>query len=374
MGKPIALISIVGFVALVGFACVPPSPPPPPPMAQVCNDGVLNPVPFLKVPFYPMEPYNQNPEADSARINPDIQSDLAAAFEAAPPFFKAQLCNLHGIYVNPTGCTGYDPNTCNLSDAGIAENSWGFRLRSPSGEGYIAISLGLWKNNPCQDTEKVCAPPFQTYETRRLLALLNVTAGKDLRPLSAEGHRPRLNVPYYEIFPSVPALSVLAALAHEYGHILWWNTFVEPPGASQVSNTASFCNGNFYPSGSWQGTPVDIPPDRFVHFGAIRLQPRNSDVLQLDRFLLSGDYSQAFEVLHRIYSDGRWASALAAFSPDEDFVETFELSVLMNAGMRQAAITTYGRARHSDNVVRDVTVSPPLQTKLRCFANATQPR
>jgi hypothetical protein len=343
-------------------------------MAQVCTDGVLNPVPFLKTNFSPKEPYDKPPEAGTAPVNPDIQSDLAAAFQAAPPFFKAQLCNLHGIYINPTGCSGYDPSTCgNLSDADIAENSWGFRLRSPSREGYIAISLGLWKNNPCQDTKKICAPLFQTYETRRLLALLNVTAEKDLRPLAAEGHRPRLTLPSYEVSPGVPALSVLASLAHEYGHILWWNTFVEP-GAFQVSNTASFCNGNFYPSGSWQGTPVDIPKDRFVHFGEIRLQPKNSDVLQLERFLSSGDYSRAFEVLHRIYSDGRWASALAAFSPDEDFVETFELFVVMSAGLQQATITTYGRGRHSDNVVRDASVVRPLRTKLQCFASATQPR
>jgi hypothetical protein len=371
--RPITLISLVGLVALIGFACVPPSPPTPP-MAQVCDNGVLNPVPFLKAPFYPQEPYNQVPEADSAPINPDIQSDLTAAFQAAPPFFKAQLCNLRGIYINPTGCTGYDPSTCgNLSDADIAENSWGFRVRSPSREGYIAISLGLWKNNACQSVRKVCAVPFQTYETRRLLALLNVTADKDLRTLSADGHRPRLNLPSYEVSPGVPALSVLSALAHEYGHILWWNTFVEP-GAKQVSNTANFCNSSFYPSGSWQGTPVDIPKDRFIHFGEIRLQPKNSDVLRLERFLRSEDYSQAFEVLHRIYSDGRWASALAAFSPDEDFVETFELFVLINAGMRQAAITTYGRGRHSDNLVREATVSPPLQTKLQCFASTAQPR
>jgi hypothetical protein len=371
--KPIALIAIIGFVAVVGFACVPSSPPTPP-MAQVCNDGALNPVPFLKVPFHPREPYDQIPEADPAPINPDIQSDLTAAFQAAPPFFKTQLCNLHGIFINPIGCTGYDPSSCgSLSDVDIAENSWGFRFRNATKDGYIAISLGLWKNNVCQGATKVCAAPLQTYETRRLLALLNVTAEKDLRPLSAEGHRPRLNLPSYEVSGGVPALSVLAALAHELGHVLWWQYFV-PQVGSQYVDTAAFCNGGFYPSGSWQGTPVDIPPNRWLDFGEIRLQPKTSDVLQLARFLRSADYSQAFEVLHRIYSNGRWASALAAFSPDEDFVETFELFVLMNAGLRQAAITTYGRGRHSDNVIRDVTVAPVLQAKLQCFASAAQPR
>jgi hypothetical protein len=374
--KSIALISIIGFIALVGFACVPP-PPPPPPMAQVCDNGVLNPVPFLKVPFYPMEPFDQRPEADPAPVNPDIQSDLTAAFQAAPPFFKAQLCNLHGVYIDPSGCTrydsnsGYDPSTCNLSDTGIADNSWGFR--NTAKEGFIGISLGLWKNNPCQGAKKVCAAPLQTYQTRRLLALLNRTAEKDLRPLSAEGHRPRLDLPSYEVAPDSPALSVLAALAHELGHVLWWQDFV-PQTRSQYIDTATFCDGGFYPSGSWQGTPVDLPPKHWIEFGEIRLQPKNSDVLQLARFLHSGDYSRAFESLHRIYADGRWASALAAFSPDEDYVETFELFVLMNSGLRHSAITTYGRGRRPDNVLRDVTVAPPLQAKLQCFARAAYPR
>jgi hypothetical protein len=373
LAKLVVLISMLGVVALVGFSCAP-FPPPPPPVAQVCSDGVLNSVPFLKVPFYPQEPFTQPPEADTAPVNPDIQSDLAAAFQAAPPFFRAQLCNLHGVYINPTGCSGYDPSTCgSLSDIDIANNSWGFRLRSPSKEGYIAISLGLWKNNPCQGTTTVCAASLQTYETRRLLALLDVTAEKDLRPLAAEGHRPRLNLPSYEASPSVPSLSVLAALAHELGHVLWWQYFVPQVGSKYV-DTTTFCNGGFYPSGSWQGAPVDIAPGRWVYFGEILEQPKDSDVLRLRRFLRSADYPQAFEALHRIYSDGQWASALAAFSPDEDFVETFQLFVLINAGLRQAAVTTYGRARHSDNVVRDVTVAPVLQTKLQCFASAAQPR
>jgi len=372
LGKPITLISIIGLVALVGFACVQPSPPPPPPMAQVCTNGVLNPVPFLKVPFIPSEPFQESPEADPAPVNLDIQSDLAAAFQAAPPFFKTQLCSLHGIYIDRTGCSGYDPSTCgSLSDTDIADNSWGFR--NTAKQGYIAISLGLWKNNRCDGAKKVCTAPLQTYETRRLLALLNRTAEDDLRRLSAEGHRPRLNLPSYGISPEAPALTVLAALAHELGHVSWWQTFV-PQTRTEFMDTTTFCNGSFYPSGSWQGTPVNLPPHHWLGFGQIRLQPKNSDVLQLARFLRSADYSEAFEVLHRIYSDGRWASALAAFSPDEDFVETFELFVLMNAGLRQAAITTYGRGRHSDNVVRDVTISPPLRTKLQCFASAAQPR
>ncbi|MFL5268059.1 MAG: hypothetical protein ACJ8AH_15950 [Stellaceae bacterium] len=369
MVKPIALIGVIGFLALFGYACAPTPRGSALKVEQVCNDGVLAPVPFLKVPFYPMEPYEQDPEADPVPVNLDIQADLAAAFQAAPPFFKAQLCNLRGIYINPTGCGGYDPGTCgNLSDTDVADNSWGFRNTEKAG--YIAISLGLWKNNPCKDAKKVCAPTLRTYETKRLLALLNRTAEKDLGTLSTGDRKPHVTIPSYEVSPDIP--SVLAALAHELGHVLWWQVFV-PQTRSQYLDTATFCDGGFYPSGAWQGTPVDIPKHRWIGFGDIRLQPKDSDVQLLAQFLQSGDYSRAFDRLHRIYSNGRWASALAAFSPDEDFVETFELFVLLNAGLRQAAITTYGHRKYSDSIVRDVNVAPFLQTKLQCFARLAQP-
>jgi len=358
LGKLIALLSILGVVTLVGFACVPPPPPP-----QVCTNGVLNPVPFLKAGFYPMEPYDQSPEIDPTSVNPAIQSDLAAAFQAAPPFFKAQLCGLRGIYINPTGCTGYDPSSCaNLSDSNIAEDTWGFRARNATRDGYIAISLGLWKNNICQGGQTVCVAPLQIYETRRLLALLDLTAERNLQSLAAVQRNPPLNLPAYAIASGGPTLTVLAALAHEYGHILWWNTFVEP-GAPQVSNTAA-----------WQGIPVAVPERRWVHFGDIAPQPPGSDVEQLRNFLRAGNYSEAFEHLHLIYANGRWASALAAFSPMEDFVETYELVVLTSAGLRKSAVTTYGRARYSDSVVRDLTVPPFLRTKLQCFASASPAR
>jgi len=369
-------IAIIGFLALAGAGCVPPEQPAltARAIAPVCTNGVLNPVPFMKAGFYPQQPYNQGPEIDPTPVNPAIESDLAAAFRAAPPFFKASLCGLRGIYINPTGCTGYDPSSCgSLSDTNIADNTWGFRARNTARDGYIAISLGLWKNNPCQGGQTVCVAPLQTYETRRLLALLDVAAERDLQSLAAVQRNPPVKLPTYTMTSGVPTLTVLAALAHEYGHILWWNTFVEP-GAPQVSNTAAFCNGRFYPGGAWQGTPVGIPVDRWVHFGDITNQPPGSDVEQLRSFLRAGKYSDAFEHLHLIYANGRWASALAAFSPMEDYVETYELFVLTSAGLRQSAVTTFGRTTHLDSMVRDLKVPPFLQTKLQCFASAGQPR
>jgi hypothetical protein len=366
--KPITLILIIGLVALLGFACAPPPPSPAyqvPPTAQVCQNGALNNVPFLAEPFdvgMGMN-YAQIPQADPAPINPEIQSDLTAAFNAAPQSFKDQLCGLTGIFINRYGCTGYEPNTCGLSDYEVADNSWG--LRRPSGQRYIAISLGLWKNNPCQGPQKICPPPFQTYETRLVQVLLNHTAGYDRTSPPAASQLPP-NLTSAVASPNTSTMSLLAAMAHEFGHVLWWDTFVEPPGSPHATNTGTFCSGGFYPSGYWQGTVVDVPPGRWIEFGEILDQPAGSDVSQLSNFLASRSYARVGDALSRIYTSGRWASALAAYSPDEDFVETFELSVLLNANPRLQSLTFSVGGRPVD-LLRNVNDASELGRKLRCF-------
>src|SRR5437870_1537331 len=189
--KPSTLIVIAGILTLALSACPPfpppPAPPPPPPTlaAQVCDaNGNLNNVPFLKEPFTPGPPYAEDPQPDpDATINPDIQSDLVAAFNMAPQSFRDRLCTLNRIFISRAGCSTTDPNSCSLTDDQIAHNSWGFR--EPDGDKYIGISLGLWKNdpgNPCTPPRRVCAPSFQTYHTRLIRALLKRTAEKSTLP------------------------------------------------------------------------------------------------------------------------------------------------------------------------------------------------
>src|SRR5262245_42751810 len=325
--KPSVLFMTAGILVLTLSACPPlPTPPPgasfaPPVTAQVCDaNGNLNDIPFL-APFMPKEPFDQSPQAASAQIDRDIQADLTDAFNTAPPFFRKQLCSLKGIFINPAGCSNYDPRTCSLSDDQIADNSWGFR-QQPSGNRYIAISLGLWKNqpgDPCMSSREVCAPQFQTYRTKLVRALLERTPQP--QPVARDP-----DPPSFTTYPNTSAMSVLAALAHEFGHILWWDIFVPRPGGLlDVGNTETFCGGDFYPSGSWQGMKVDLPGRRWIGYGEIRLQPSGSEVLKLRGFLRQGKYEEAAQSLSRIYRSRIWVSALAAFSPDEYFVETFEL-------------------------------------------------
>ena len=364
--KAIAFVMIAGFVALAGYGCVPP------PSAelrpgQACQNGVLN-VHFLAEPFMVGPPYLQDPKVDPTAVDPNILADMNAAFNAAPPFFKDQLCSLNGIFISRHGCTGYDPSTCNLRDGEIADNSWGFR--EPDGDKYIGISLGLWNNNVCQGSQRFCAPPFQTYHTRLLRALLDHTA-RDNLPSSPAGYQLPTNFASPTVSPNTSAMSVLATLAHEFGHIYWWHNFVEPPGSEHANPTPiGFCGGSFYPGGRWEGTLVDVPPNRWVPFGYIE-QPGVPYVAQLASLLNSSSYGAAAENLHEIYSSGRWASALAAYSEDEDFVETFELYVLVNAnpGLQTLTINV---ANHSDDLLRNINPNSELGRKLRCFGALPQ--
>jgi hypothetical protein len=179
----------------------------------------------------------------------------------------------------------------------------------------------------------VCAPPFSTFYKAFLdaVALGNGSFSVIVTPNSLAAN---------------PAMSVLAVLAHEFGHVYWFDSFVPNAGGSFANN---FCGGIFYPSGNWESSGVTVPRsggNRFVFFG---------DTLPYSRSHVPGLPG----TLHNIHSSGNWASALAAFSPTEDFVETFVLSVLKGAGLTGLQIDS------------DVIVPAPkgswLDWKLGCF-------
>lgn len=338
--KHSALILVAGTVASVLSACNPPAPPPPvqtsggpgTAAAQVCTNTngtlALSNVPFLSPPFTASA--NQTPTAAKTPINSNVQSDLAAAFSVAPAPFKTALCGLDGIFIDPTGCAppagpnSYDPTTCSLTDGQIANNSWGLRTYPPNaspGKRYIALSLGLWNSG-------AHAPLLGMYETSRLRA--------ELTALSPNAGQDTLAPSYDNVDPNTPAMTVLAALGHEFGHVLWVDTFVLHPGDPTTTNTTTFCNGNFYGSGNsfrWGNQGPGVPTRRWIAFGQ---QPPQSFVneVQGDLSAASPQKPQGFrfagDVLDAILS-GPWVSILAAFSPVENFVEAYQLHVLLNA-------------------------------------------
>jgi hypothetical protein len=337
----------------------------------------LNLVPFVSLPFSASS--NQTPQPDTKtpvnlQIQSDINSDLTNAFSAAQniPNLQTQLCHLGGIFIDPSGCQhdnsgAWDPTTCNLSSAAIAANSWGLRTYPPnslSGQKYIGLSLGLWNNkNPstpnyqwsCQAPHVVCAPPFSLFYAAFLDAVIHaVVPGSPHASLFSVTVMP-------DTFATNSAMSALAVLAHEFGHTYLFDSFVVDPNTGLPNPGGSFvnkyfCNGNFYSSGNWGGGMVNVPSKngrRWLDFGDISPNA-GPDVRGLPG------------TLHNLYHSGDWADVLAAFSPDEDFVETFELFVLWKAGLTTLEVTS-NNGRYSDFIIDNGTVAPALANKIGCF-------
>jgi len=190
-------------------------------------------------------------------------------------------------------------------------------------------------------------------------------------------------------------MTVLAVLAHEVGHVFWYDAFViKPDGSPNPGGPADFtkfCSGTFYEpvgvglQGSWL-LPPGLPDYRWVSFG----QPRNYhkaddvDMTKLGFDLNNGargKFPEAGDLLHGTYSgqlpngtnvqNGRWASALAAFSTDEDFVETFQLFVLMHAKtpLQHSRVKIFGGKTqpYYDDIPYTFSQKPELVRKSHCF-------
>jgi hypothetical protein len=119
-----------------------------------------------------------------------------------------------------------------------------------------------------------------------------------------------------------------------------------------------------------------VPDGRWVSFGVPRNyhKPDDADLTKLGFNLNHGQFAEAGDLLHRVFSgvqNGRWASALAAFSTDEDFVETFQLFVLRHARspLLHLKVKIFGTG--SQPFVEDIPATfdqkPELVRKSHCF-------
>jgi hypothetical protein len=307
-----ALILFVGIAATACFSCAPTPPLPPPARSPLaCAQPFLAKVSVLKLPFSPEavgSMYSSpQPDPNVTITNQAILSDLEMAFCNAPPFLQRDLLSLSTIYINPcadaNSCglvnpTVCDPNNCNLPDQQIIETSWGFRERpqqSHAGGRYIAMSAGLWRGGNH-------APDLDSFETRLLNPLLLKWSEPQYQPSSStRGH---------------PELTVIAALAHEMGHVRWYDVNARGPGQNYDPN--ALCNRGFFVV-SWQGN-VNAPP-RWRRFGERQGRHRTGDVQigDIDNAIINRDFPTAGRLLSRIYAvNDPWASFFAAISPDED--------------------------------------------------------
>jgi hypothetical protein len=364
--KASSLILSIGVVALACVACAPPEAPVSPPAAKAARSAALatcDPTPFLNKVFVlgiPFDPTavgaSYSAPVANGPVSGVIAEDLGNAYCTAPQFFKQQLLGLTGVYVNPTGCSQGNPNNCNISPNQVTANSWGYRERpnqSHNAGRYIATSAGLWNQGNH-------ALSLHDYETKLLNILLTWSGPQ-----------------YTMATPDGPEFTVLAALAHEMGHVFWYDINAPTPG--QNYNPARFCSGNFF-NGYWQN--VNTPP-RWRQFGT--RQDRHGrgyvQIKDIDNAIATGNFTLAGSLLATGNASGDigiyppnapWASFFGSIAPDEDFVETYKFYVLNQATPNLTSLPVQIPNGGTSDIPSDYLqgLKPQLASKVQCIVGA----
>jgi hypothetical protein len=249
---------------------------------------------------------------------------ISDAFDLAKNRFQKKLCALAGTYIDPSS------------------DSWGFRNPNDLHR-YIGLSLSLWQNGT--------APPFSAFETHTLEKVLYFTA---MPWPSSKATAPRfLTAMSNGTSVDLPSTTVLAALAHEYGHVLWADLVKIHGGINYSYDPKKYCankTDGFF-AGSWatviqptfyqtfaQATPdqnLNRPniPDLMTAINNASASIGNSSfpakiliaAQKLDQF-----YDKEYDDNNNPnYRAGVWASLFGALSPEEDFVESFKFYILV---------------------------------------------
>jgi hypothetical protein len=243
-----------------------------------------------------------------APVGSPFAEDLNRAFAIAPVAFQARLCGLDGVFIDQTACASVQE---------CIGRAWGFRQRYPaSGQGrYIGIPAALWQGRPA----------YSEFANHILHALIPLDSA-----VYSRGN------PGADTF----AMTVLAVLAHELGHVRWYD--IIDPGRVGAHNPYAFCGGNFFVSWAGGAPAISRQPiwrELMTHSrrqarraaGELRDHHRTGGhVAQIDAAL--GTPPVAGDLLHELYVPAApWPDFFAAISPDEDFVETYKFKVLTSA-------------------------------------------
>jgi hypothetical protein len=312
-----ALLLCVALLAALSFACVAVTPVPTGVNAGMrqftvsdCSDGG-KPSPFLNK-IYPLDasylPGNAGyqapaPPTGASPVGDPFQGALRDAYCMASTGFRKQLDELTGVFIL---CA--NPNMCAPSGLQNVASSWGYREnannQSVLQHTYIALSADLWDSSTSQPM------PYSNFEQLMFYNLL-MSSG--------------LNISYQAQDAGTndsTTWTILAALAHELGHIYWWKL--------DIGNTDCGSPYGMFAGKSWNNADN---PSQFHRFGVEtpysnghgNASKHNADK---DKVKHGSMVKQQYLDLFDIYGKGYWASLFSTVSPDEDFIETFKLWIL----------------------------------------------
>jgi hypothetical protein len=321
------LICAATITVAVGSACVPPPIPATPPggpaatgpgiTTRTCNNGMdfANSVTVLNGQF---DPSKLAPPTVSTsplgQATPAFQ-DFSDAFDAAPKKFQALLCNT-SVYVDP-----------------FAVTAWGFRNPNMTSQRFIGLPTGYW-GGPSLTNH---SPPLSLVEGTLLYNAFTTAVGA-WDPTQAA-------FPYFNTATSsgnnadTPGMAILAVLAHEYGHTLWFDDIARDKDPTPFCRAVASKKGDGFFDSSWS-LPIYQPTNYWTPFGLvvgahttglIQISTLQYDLSQIDYQSLAYDmaalYSNDMDRSRR-KGNGLWADLFGAISPNEDFVETFKIAIL----------------------------------------------
>jgi hypothetical protein len=241
-------------------------------------------------------------------------SAIEQAIKIAPCKFQSEIATFSYIYIDHE--TKPKPNKPDV---------WGLRETLHDNRKHIGISEKVLQALFASGT------PYALYETGVLRTLLTKKTPPSPLPLPAPAvdwlngtpnDPSKPGISYEKAVPDSQAIAILAILAHEMGHVIWWEQNV---GTKQCD--VSGVNPYFYSYSGWNKPTIP----RFHEFGIE--DTKNGDVRpdkdKVRSYLVSGAayFPFAVNALQQIYS-GPWASLFATVAPDEDFIETYMLYIL----------------------------------------------
>jgi hypothetical protein len=291
--------------------------------------------------------------------------DLVAAFDAAPPKLQSSLC-LVTVYIDPN-------NTF----------SWGFRYPRQPSQHYIGLSANLWGGSSLS----LHADILSIYETK-LLAGVMQQAQMPWPPILGTPQPPKFATATSSgSSVDSSAMSVLAALSHELGHILWFDLI---KGNNQNYDPKGFCKstGTGYFDNSWSSFN---PPPNWTALGVVSgTHAANTTQIQNIQVALTSrppNFANAASLIDSLLESNSnsdlWPSLFGSISPEEDFVETFVFYILTdkktNSQMPVTSMpldifaTPAAAPAYTPDPYKDITNSnlkKELKRKIKCIDGA----
>jgi hypothetical protein len=300
---------------------------------SLCSDGKTDPNPFVNKVYTLSSSFDPSATSPYSAPAPILSvagtanliqyaQDLASAYCIASPTVRAQLNDLTSLFI-----TCSNPSVCAPSGQSALQSSWGYREnvsnQSILQHTYIGVSANLWPPNAGQPPNQ---PPmiYSDLEYAIINGLWSPPAVV-VTPLPQATNYITINP-----VPNNSALTVLALLTHELGHINWYKA-----NFSRNFN----CSGQ-YQGYSWQ--TVQGNPNQFHKFGdqgtGNQIHNNHSGLGDTIKAINATNGGKLIKALVDIYS-GNFASLFATAAPDEDFVETYKLSALSFAGLQHLYVT-----------------------------------